>query len=155
MSGRDCIGIAKTGSGKTLAFVLPLLRHAKDQPPLAPGDGPIGLIMAPTRELVQQIAKEIKRLARPMGISCAAVFGGSGVASQISDLKRGAEVVVATPGRLIDLLVTGAGRIVNLRRVTYLVLDEADRMFDMGFEPQVGVILILILILIFDRFDVV
>ncbi|KAI8468169.1 MAG: P-loop containing nucleoside triphosphate hydrolase protein [Monoraphidium minutum] len=137
MSGRDCIGIAKTGSGKTLAFVLPLLRHVKDQPPLEQGDGPIGLIMAPTRELVQQIAKEVKRLARPMGITCVAVFGGSGVANQISELKRGAEVISATPGRLIDLLVTGAGRITNMRRVTYLVMDEADRMFDMGFEPQI------------------
>ncbi|KAJ9504527.1 hypothetical protein QJQ45_020224, partial [Haematococcus lacustris] len=91
MSGRDCIGIAKTGSGKTLAFVLPLLRHAKDQPPLAVGDGPIGLIMAPTRELVQQISKEVKKLAKLLDMSCTAVFGGSGVANQISELKRGVE----------------------------------------------------------------
>jgi hypothetical protein len=129
MSGRDCIGIAKTGSGKTLAFVLPLLRHMKDQPPLASGEGPIGLIMAPTRELVQQIAKEVKAFAKPAGMTCVAVFGGSGVANQITELKRGAEVVVATPGRLIDLLATSNGRITNLRRVTYLVMDEADRMF--------------------------
>ncbi|KAL6755104.1 P-loop containing nucleoside triphosphate hydrolase protein, partial [Haematococcus lacustris] len=137
MSGRDCIGIAKTGSGKTLAFVLPLLRHAKDQPPLAVGDGPIGLIMAPTRELVQQISKEVKKLAKLLDMSCTAVFGGSGVANQISELKRGVEVVVCTPGRMIDLLATSNGKITNLRRVTYLVMDEADRMFDMGFEPQI------------------
>ncbi|PIN13308.1 RNA helicase [Handroanthus impetiginosus] len=137
MSGRDCIGIAKTGSGKTLAFVLPMLRHIKDQPPLMSGDGPIGLIMAPTRELVQQIHSDIKKFAKVMGLSCVPVYGGSGVAQQISELKRGAEIVVCTPGRMIDILCTSGGKITNLRRVTYLVLDEADRMFDMGFEPQI------------------
>ncbi|GFZ11675.1 P-loop containing nucleoside triphosphate hydrolases superfamily protein [Actinidia rufa] len=99
MSGRDCIGIAKTGSGKTLAFVLPMLRHIKDQPPLTPGDGPIGLIMAPTRELVQQIHADIKKFAKVTGITCVPVYGGSGVAQQISELKRGAEIVVCTPDR--------------------------------------------------------
>ncbi|XP_051132280.1 DEAD-box ATP-dependent RNA helicase 42-like [Andrographis paniculata] len=137
MSGRDCIGIAKTGSGKTLAFVLPMLRHIKDQPPLVSGDGPIGLVMAPTRELVQQIHIDIKRFAKVMGLSCVPVYGGSGVAQQISELKRGAEIVVCTPGRMIDILCTSGGKITNLRRVTYLVMDEADRMFDMGFEPQI------------------
>ncbi|KAI5673530.1 hypothetical protein M9H77_13894 [Catharanthus roseus] len=127
MSGRDCIGVAKTGSGKTLAFVLPMLRHIKDQPPLMPGDGPIGLIMAPTREL----------FAKVLGLSCVPVYGGFGVAQQISELKRGAEIVVCTPGRMIDILCTSGGKITNLRRVTYLVMDEADRMFDMGFEPQI------------------
>jgi len=142
MSGRDCIGVAKTGSGKTLAFVLPLMRHVKDQRPLAQGDGMIGLIMAPTRELIAQIAREAKKFAKPMGMNVVAVYGGSGVAQQISELKRGAEIVVATPGRLIDILATGTGKITNLRRVTYLVLDEADRMFDMGFEPQIERIII-------------
>ncbi|KAJ4966268.1 hypothetical protein NE237_018117 [Protea cynaroides] len=137
MSGRDCIGIAKTGSGKTLAFVLPMLRHIKDQPPVVPGDGPIGLIMAPTRELVQQIHNDVKKFAKVLGVNCVPVYGGSGVAQQISELKRGAEVVVCTPGRMIDILCTSSGKISNLRRVTYLVLDEADRMFDMGFEPQI------------------
>eukprot|EP00899_Mesostigma_viride_P004601 jgi/Mesvir1/14141/Mv12277-RA.2 len=138
MSGRDCIGIAKTGSGKTFAFVLPMLRHVMDQPPLAQGDGPIALIMAPTRELCQQIYNDIKRLAKPLGLSCVAVFGGSGVAEQIGILKRGVEIVVCTPGRMIDILSTSGGRITNLKRVTYVVLDEADRMFDMGFEPQIS-----------------
>ncbi|XP_057475276.1 DEAD-box ATP-dependent RNA helicase 42-like [Actinidia eriantha] len=137
MSGRDCIGIAKTGSGKTLAFVLPMLRHIKDQPPLTPGDGPIGLIMAPTRELVQQIHADIKKFAKVTGITCVPVYGGSGVAQQISELKRGAEIVVCTPGRMIDILCTSGGKITNLRRITYMVMDEADRMFDMGFEPQI------------------
>lgn len=137
MSGRDCIGVAKTGSGKTLAFVLPMLRHIKDQPPLMSGDGPIGLIMAPTRELVQQIHSDIKKFSKVMGVSCVPVYGGSGVAQQISELKRGAEIVVCTPGRMIDILCTSSGKITNLRRVTYLVMDEADRMFDMGFEPQI------------------
>lgn len=137
MGGRDCIGIAKTGSGKTLAFTLPLVRHIKDQPPVVSGDGPVGLIMAPTRELVTQIGKEVKRFARAAGLECTCVYGGSGVANQISELKRGTEVVVCTPGRMIDVLATGSGKITNLRRVTYLVMDEADRMFDMGFEPQI------------------
>jgi ATP-dependent RNA helicase DDX46/PRP5 len=137
MSGRDCIGIGKTGSGKTLAFVLPMLRHIKDQPPVEAGDGPIALIMAPTRELVQQIHSDIKKFAKVLGLRCVPVYGGSGVAQQISELKRGAEIVVCTPGRMIDILCTSGGKITNLRRVTYLVMDEADRMFDMGFEPQI------------------
>ncbi|KFM26401.1 DEAD-box ATP-dependent RNA helicase 42 [Auxenochlorella protothecoides] len=138
MSGRDTIGIAKTGSGKTLAYVLPLLRHVKDQPPLALGEGPIALVMAPTRELVSQITREVRRFGKPLGVRATAVYGGSGVANQISELKRGSEAVVCTPGRMIDILVTSGGKITNLRRVTYLVLDEADRMFDMGFEPQIA-----------------
>ncbi|WCJ44773.1 Pre-mRNA-processing ATP-dependent RNA helicase PRP5 [Euphorbia peplus] len=137
MSGRDCIGIAKTGSGKTLAFVLPMLRHIKDQPPVEAGDGPIALIMAPTRELVQQIHSDIRKFSKTLGIRCVPVYGGSGVAQQISELKRGTEIVVCTPGRMIDILCTSGGKITNLRRVTYLVMDEADRMFDMGFEPQI------------------
>ncbi|CAL5008818.1 unnamed protein product [Urochloa decumbens] len=137
MSGRDCIGVAKTGSGKTLAFVLPMLRHVKDQPPVVPGDGPIGLIVAPTRELVVQIHSDIRKFSKVIGVSCVAVYGGSGVAQQISELKRGAEIVICTPGRMIDILCTSNGKITNLRRVTFLVLDEADRMFDMGFEPQI------------------
>ncbi|OMO90887.1 hypothetical protein COLO4_18817 [Corchorus olitorius] len=141
MSGRDCIGIAKTGSGKTLAFVLPMLRHIKDQPPVVSGDGPIGLIMAPTRELVQQIHSDIRKFAKVLGIRCVPVYGGSGVAQQISELKRGTEIVVCTPGRMIDVLCTSGGKITNLHRVTYLVLDEADRMFDMGFQPQITCIL--------------
>uniref|UniRef100_A0A0D3GWG1 RNA helicase n=1 Tax=Oryza barthii TaxID=65489 RepID=A0A0D3GWG1_9ORYZ len=96
-----------------------------------------GLIMAPTRELVVQIHSDIKKFAKPLGINCVAIYGGSGVAQQISELKRGAEIVVCTPGRMIHILCTSSGMITNLRRVTFLVMDEADRMFDMGFEPQI------------------
>eukprot|EP01116_Phalansterium_solitarium_P017207 TRINITY_DN4176_c0_g1_i3.p1 TRINITY_DN4176_c0_g1~~TRINITY_DN4176_c0_g1_i3.p1 ORF type:complete len:963 (-),score=439.31 TRINITY_DN4176_c0_g1_i3:270-3158(-) len=137
MSGRDVIGCAPTGSGKTLAFLLPMLRHIFDQPPLNPGDGPIGMIMAPTRELVKQIFTEAYKFAKCYGLTAVCVHGGAGVAHQIAELKRGAEIVVCTPGRMIDILTANGGKITNLRRCTFLVLDEADRMFDMGFEPQV------------------
>ncbi|GJQ12322.1 hypothetical protein GpartN1_g4721.t1 [Galdieria partita] len=137
MNGRDVIGIAKTGSGKTLAYVLPMLRHIAAQPSLQIGDGPIGLIVAPTRELAIQIYGEIRRFAKALDIKVVCAYGGSGIGDQIAKLKVGAEVVVCTPGRMIDLLSMNGGRATNLRRVTYLVIDEADRMFDMGFEPQV------------------
>jgi ATP-dependent RNA helicase DDX46/PRP5 len=137
MSGRDVIGVAKTGSGKTVAFLLPMLRHIKDQRPLEGTDGPIGLILSPTRELATQIHKECKPFAKALGLRAVCAYGGAPIKDQIADLKRGAEIVVCTVGRMIDLLAANAGRVTNLRRVTYLVLDEADRMFDMGFEPQV------------------
>lgn len=137
MSGRDLVGIAKTGSGKTLAFVLPMLRHVVDQPPLEPADGPIALIMTPTRELALQIYNECKRFCKALYLRVVCIYGGTGISEQIADLRRGAEIIVCTPGRMIDMLAVNSGRVTNLRRVTYLVLDEADRMFDMGFEPQV------------------
>ena len=137
MSGRDLIGIAKTGSGKTLAFVLPMLRHVLDQAPLQNDDGPIALILTPTRELAIQIYTECRKFCKVLKLWCVCVYGGTGISEQIADLKRGAEVVVCTPGRMIDMLAANGGRVTNLRRTTYLVLDEADRMFDMGFEPQV------------------
>ncbi|KAK4987654.1 pre-mRNA processing RNA-helicase [Elasticomyces elasticus] len=137
MSGRDVIGVAKTGSGKTIAFLLPMFRHIKDQRPLENLDGPIGLIMAPTRELATQIHRECKPFLRALTLRAVCAYGGAPIKDQIAELKRGAEIVVCTPGRLIDLLTANGGRVINLRRVTYVVLDEADRMFDMGFEPQV------------------
>ncbi|ETO20067.1 DEAD (Asp-Glu-Ala-Asp) box polypeptide 46 [Reticulomyxa filosa] len=140
MSGRDVIASAKTGSGKTLAFVLPMLRHILDQRPVRSGEGPIGLILAPTRELAAQIYNETRRFSQPLGLSCSAVYGGASVSEQIAMLRKGSEIVVATPGRMIDMLCTNQGRLVNLQRVTYLVLDEADRMFDLGFEPQIHAI---------------
>ncbi|UJR21924.1 hypothetical protein I4U23_024993 [Adineta vaga] len=139
LSGRNMIGIAKTGSGKTLAFVLPMFRHIKDQPPLEGDDGPIVLVMTPTRELALQITKECKKLGKLFNIRCVAVYGGTGISEQI--LKRGAEIIICTPGRMIDMLAANGGKVTNLRRVTYVVVDEADRMFDMGFEPQVAKIL--------------
>ncbi|KAI9309408.1 P-loop containing nucleoside triphosphate hydrolase protein [Cunninghamella echinulata] len=137
MNGRDVIGVAKTGSGKTIAFLLPMFRHIKDQRPLEMGDGPIGIIMTPTRELATQIHKECKPFLKVLGLKAICAYGGSPIKDQIADLKRGAEIIVCTPGRMIDLLCANSGRVTNLNRVTYLVLDEADRMFDMGFEPQV------------------
>lgn len=141
MSGRDMIGVAKTGSGKTLAFLLPLLRHVKDQRPLDLLEGPIAMVMTPTRELATQIAREAKPFLKALNLRVTAAYGGSPLKDNIADMKRGAEVIVCTPGRMIELLITNSGRIINLRRITYLVLDEADRMFDMGFEPQVMKIL--------------
>ncbi|KAL3427781.1 pre-mRNA-processing ATP-dependent RNA helicase prp5 [Phlyctema vagabunda] len=137
MSGRDVIGVAKTGSGKTIAFLLPMFRHIRDQRPLEGSDGPIGLIVSPTRELATQIHKECKPFIKAMGLRAVCAYGGAPIKDQIADLKRGAEIIVCTPGRMIELLGANSGRVTNLLRVTYVVLDEADRMFDMGFEPQV------------------
>ncbi|WYZ34917.1 hypothetical protein EsH8_I_001193 [Colletotrichum jinshuiense] len=137
MSGRDVVGVAKTGSGKTVAFLLPMFRHIMDQPPIKDTDGPIGLIMTPTRELAVQIHRDCKPFLKSMGLRAVCAYGGAPIRDQIAELKRGAEIVVCTPGRMIDLLAANQGRVTNLRRVTYVVLDEADRMFDMGFEPQV------------------
>ncbi|KAJ6131179.1 Pre-mRNA-processing ATP-dependent RNA helicase prp5 [Penicillium sp. IBT 18751x] len=137
MSGRDVIGVAKTGSGKTIAFLIPMFRHIKDQRPLENMEGPIALIMTPTRELATQIHKDCKPFLKALGLRAVCAYGGAPIKDQIAELKRGAEIVVCTPGRMIDLLAANGGRVTNLRRVTYVVLDEADRMFDMGFEPQV------------------
>ncbi|RLN60128.1 hypothetical protein BBP00_00006149 [Phytophthora kernoviae] len=137
MSGRDVIGIAKTGSGKTLAFLLPMFRHILHQPPLQEGEGPIGIVMAPARELAQQIYVEARKFSKGLGLRATAVYGGSSVSEQIANLKRGSDIVICTPGRMIDILCMSAGKMVSLQRVTYVVLDEADRMFDMGFEPQI------------------
>jgi ATP-dependent RNA helicase DDX46/PRP5 len=141
MSGRDVIGVAKTGSGKTIAFLLPMFRHIKDQRPLEQLDGPVGLVLSPTRELATQIHKECKPFLKALGLRAVCAYGGAPIKDQIADLKRGAEIIVCTPGRMIDLLAANSGRVTNLKRVTYVVLDEADRMFDMGFEPQVMKIL--------------
>lgn len=141
MSGRDVIGVAKTGSGKTVAYLLPMFRHIKDQRPLANLEGPVGLVLAPTRELATQIHKDCKPYLKALGLRAVCAYGGAPIKDQIAELKRGAEIVVCTPGRLIDLLAANSGRVTNLRRVTYVVLDEADRMFDMGFEPQITKVL--------------
>ena len=138
LSGRDVVGIAETGSGKTLTYCLPAIVHINAQPLLAPGDGPIVLVLAPTRELAVQIQQEITKFGKSSRIRNTCVYGGVPKGPQVRDLSRGVEVCIATPGRLIDMLESGK---TNLRRVTYLVLDEADRMLDMGFEPQIRKIL--------------
>ncbi|WFD37045.1 RNA helicase [Malassezia cuniculi] len=137
MSGRDLIGVAKTGSGKTMAFLLPMFRHIKDQRPVLASEGPVALIMTPTRELALQIFKECRPFMRALGLRGACVYGGPPISDQISDMKKAVDFVVATPGRMIELLAANGGRVTNLQRLTYLVMDEADRMFDQGFEPQV------------------
>ncbi|KAJ8594498.1 DEAD-domain-containing protein [Rhizopogon salebrosus TDB-379] len=134
LSGRDVVAIAQTGSGKTISFALPAMLHINAQPLLAPGDGPIALVLAPTRELAVQIQQECTKFGASSRIRNTAIYGGAPKGPQIRDLQRGVEVVIATPGRLIDMLETQK---TNLRRVTYLVMDEADRMLDMGFEPQI------------------
>ena len=134
LSGRDMIGIASTGSGKTLSYCLPSIVHINAQPLLSPGDGPIVLVLAPTRELAVQIQQECSKFGSSSRIRNTCVYGGAPKGQQIRDLARGVEICIATPGRLIDMLEMGK---TNLKRVTYLVLDEADRMLDMGFEPQI------------------
>ncbi|KDR79061.1 hypothetical protein GALMADRAFT_224313 [Galerina marginata CBS 339.88] len=134
LSGRDVVAIAQTGSGKTIAFALPAMLHINAQPLLAPGDGPIALVLAPTRELAVQIQQECTKFGSNSRIRNTAIYGGAPKGPQIRDLQRGVEIVIATPGRLIDMLETQK---TNLRRITYLVMDEADRMLDMGFEPQI------------------
>mmetsp|Transcript_27527 Transcript_27527/g.63647 ORF Transcript_27527/g.63647 Transcript_27527/m.63647 type:complete len:590 (+) Transcript_27527:82-1851(+) len=134
LSGRDMVAVAQTGSGKTLGYLLPALVHIAAQPPLRPGDGPIGLVLAPTRELAMQIQMEVMKFTHSTAMRSTAVFGGVSRHGQASDLRRGVEVCIACPGRLLDFLEGGQ---TNLKRVTYLVLDEADRMLDMGFEPQI------------------
>lgn len=113
LSGRDVIGIAKTGSGKTLAFLLPMFRHILDQEPLDEMDGPIALIMSPTRELALQTWREAKKFATPMNLEVVCVYGGVGISEQIADLKKGAEIVVCTPGRMIDMLIANNGEPFN------------------------------------------
>jgi len=138
LKGKDVIGLAETGSGKTLAFLLPSIVHINAQPFLERGDGPIVLVLAPTRELAVQIQTECQKFGASSRIKNTCVYGGVPKGPQIRDLQRGVEIVIATPGRLIDMLES---KKTNLRRVTYLVLDEADRMLDMGFEPQIRKIL--------------
>ncbi|PAA65435.1 hypothetical protein BOX15_Mlig002102g1 [Macrostomum lignano] len=134
LSGRDVVGIARTGSGKTASFLLPALVHIRDQPELRRGDGPICLVLVPTRELAQQVDSVARDLAAAVGISVVACYGGEAKRIQKQNLYRQNEICVSTPGRLLDFLESGD---INLRRCTYLVLDEADRMLDMGFEPQI------------------
>ncbi|EFA08520.1 ATP-dependent RNA helicase DDX42 [Tribolium castaneum] len=134
LQGRDVLGIAQTGSGKTAAFLWPLLKHVSTQPPVTAGEGPAALILAPTRELAIQIYNEAKKFARVYDLTVVCAYGGGSKWEQSLALKEGADIVVATPGRIIDHVKGGA---TNLQRVTFLVLDEADRMFELGFEPQV------------------
>ncbi|HEX5532129.1 MAG TPA: DEAD/DEAH box helicase [Actinomycetales bacterium] len=132
LAGRDILGRAQTGSGKTLGFGLPMLARLSGG---KRGSGtPRGLVLVPTRELAKQVADALAPLGRPLGVRIATVFGGAPINRQINDLQRGVDMVVATPGRLIDLMDR---RAVTLDQVRITVLDEADYMADLGFLPAV------------------
>ena len=134
IAGRDVCGKAKTGSGKTLAFGIPLIQRISKAKP----HRPTGLALVPTRELAVQVCKELEPLAATRGLVFESIYGGSPVEKQIAALKRGVDFVVATPGRMIDLIQQEELSVADLEGV---VIDEADRMADMGFMPQVEWIL--------------
>ena len=128
MEGKDVVGIAQTGTGKTAAFMVPALERVNV------GGGLQVLVLCPTRELAQQVSDDTVALSKGTSIRSEAIFGGVSYAPQIKALEQGFEVIVATPGRFIDHMQSNR---VNLSKVNYLVLDEADRMLDMGFRPQI------------------
>lgn len=134
LCGRDVIGVAQTGSGKTLAFLLPAIVQINAQPLLRAGDGPIALIVAPTRELAQQIKHEVDKFGQTSQLKNTCCYGGASKREQAAKLREGVDILIATPGRLIDFIQS---QTTNMKRVTYLVMDEADRMLDMGFKPQI------------------
>ncbi|MEP3389287.1 MAG: DEAD/DEAH box helicase [Reichenbachiella sp.] len=134
LSGHDVMGIAQTGTGKTAAFVLPLLMKLK----YAQGQDPRALILAPTRELALQINENIKKYATYVDLRYAAVYGGTGMKAQEEKLADGIDILVATPGRFMDLY---RKRIFSTKQIKTLVIDEADKMMDMGFMPQIRQIL--------------
>jgi ATP-dependent RNA helicase RhlE len=134
MQGRDVIGLAQTGTGKTAAFVLPILHRLRQN-----SQGRVrALIISPTRELAEQTCEVINELGSRTGLQSVAVYGGVGMEQQTRELRRGSDIVVACPGRLLDYLWKGT---ISLSDLEILVIDEADRMFDMGFLPDVRNIL--------------
>ncbi|KAK6280557.1 hypothetical protein POUND7_020824 [Theobroma cacao] len=133
LQSRDIVAIAKTGSGKTLGYLIPGFVHLKrcrNEPQM----GPTVLVLSPTRELATQIQDEALKFGKSSRISCTCLYGGAPKGPQLREIERGVDIVVATPGRLNDILEM---RKISLHQVSYLVLDEADRMLDMGFEPQI------------------
>ncbi|CAE6488402.1 unnamed protein product [Rhizoctonia solani] len=141
LQNRDVIGIAETGSGKTAAFVIPMLVYIQSLPPLDDVNrhlGPYALILAPTRELAQQIEAETRKFATPLGYKCVSIVGGRAVEEQQFNLREGAEIIIATPGRLKDVIDR---HVLVLSQCTYVVMDEADRMVHLGFEADLTFIL--------------
>jgi ATP-dependent RNA helicase DeaD len=134
LTGRDVIGQAQTGTGKTAAFLLPFFNAWREDDT----GGPLGIILAPTRELVVQVAEEATRLSPHPECRPVAIYGGQRIRQQLTQLKRGATLVVGTPGRILDHLSRGT---LSLDRVRFAVLDEADRMLDIGFRPDIEKIL--------------
>ena len=141
LQSRDLIGVAVTGSGKTAAFLLPLLVYISELPALnelTKNDGPYAIILAPTRELAQQIEIEARKFATPLGFTCVSIVGGHSLEEQAYNLRDGAEIIIATPGRLVDCIER---RVLVLGQCCYVIMDEADRMIDLGFEEPVNKIL--------------
>jgi ATP-dependent RNA helicase DDX23/PRP28 len=141
LQSRDLIGVAVTGSGKTAAFLLPLLVYISELPPLndfTKNDGPYAIVLAPTRELAQQIETEAKKFATPLGFKVVSIVGGHSIEEQAYQLRDGAEIIIATPGRLVDCIER---RLIVLGQCCYIIMDEADRMIDLGFEEPVNKIL--------------
>ncbi|KIK08712.1 hypothetical protein K443DRAFT_531100 [Laccaria amethystina LaAM-08-1] len=141
LQNRDIIGIAETGSGKTAAFVIPMLSFISGLPPFTDDIrhlGPYALIMAPTRELAQQIESEARKFASPLGFKCVSIVGGRAVEEQQFNLREGAEIIIATPGRLKDVIER---HVLVLSQCRYVVMDEADRMVHLGFEADLTFIL--------------
>jgi len=138
LAGRNVLGRAETGSGKTLAFGLPMLARLAGAVRRRAEKAPRGLVLVPTRELARQVTEALAPLGQPLGVRVAAVYGGAPIGRQIDQLRRGLDIAVATPGRLIDLLERGA---CTLSQVEVTVIDEADHMADLGFLPAVTRIL--------------
>jgi len=138
LEGRDLLGCAQTGTGKTAAFILPILQYLAKTPRQQPGGRPRVLVLAPTRELAAQIGDSLHAYGRHLRVTHTVIFGGVGQSPQVSSLRRGVDIIVATPGRLLDLMNQ---RHAQMHGVEILVLDEADRMLDMGFIPDVRRIL--------------
>ena len=134
LAGKDIIGCAQTGTGKTAAFVLPILNQLETVPQKSKNRKPRALVVTPTRELAVQVEQAIRGYGRFMKIKTIAVYGGVSIESQIKFIRSGVDVIVATPGRLLDHIQR---RTVSLSEVEILVLDEADRMLDMGFIPDI------------------
>ncbi|KAB8239605.1 mRNA splicing protein PRP28 [Aspergillus alliaceus] len=143
MQSRDLIGVAVTGSGKTAAFLLPLLVYIAELPRIdefewRKNDGPYAIVLAPTRELAQQIEIEAKKFTGPLGFNVVSIVGGHSLEEQAYSLRNGAEIIIATPGRLVDCIER---RMLVLSQCCYVIMDEADRMIDLGFEEPVNKIL--------------
>ncbi|MGL6316599.1 DEAD/DEAH box helicase [Vibrio sp. WXL103] len=135
LAGKDVLAAAQTGTGKTAAFALPILHQLLvSEQALEKGRQPRVLVLVPTRELAQQVLESIQSLAEQTHLTCVALYGGTSMGVQTNKLKNGCDVVIATPGRLLDHLYC---KNLNLKSISHFVLDEADRMLDMGFKPDI------------------
>ena len=134
LSGSDLIGVAQTGTGKTAAYTLPLLRKLN----YAEIDHPRALILAPTKELIIQVKGQIEQLSKYTDLRCVALYGGIGAKAQIEEIKKGVDIIIATPGRFMEIYLKGE---LVTKQIKTMIMDEADRLMDMGFMPQIRKIL--------------